>query len=327
MIARYLPLAFLACSHPNQTVTKDLAHTVEKPADNAKHTVRAIEVAPAVTLEVLDYGGTGEPMVFLAGLGNTAHIYDDFAPAFTDRFHVVAITRRGFGDSSAAEAGYDVATRAADDLAVLDNLALKQVVLVGHSMAGDELSELAITHPDRVAKLVYLDAIHDHTKVLGLFETLPVQPPDPPAEVMTSWKKLVAWTVREQGIPFPEGEWRGKLDLDPQGAVTGTKGNPKAPGLILGGTKTLDLTQVHTPSLVVLATEQAPQEVFRSADAKQLETLRAWWPHWTSFVDGTVADVKEHLTGAKLVVLPHAHHYVFIDQKPRMLDEMRAFLN
>lgn len=31
-------------------------------------------------------------MVFLAGLGNTAHIFDDFAPAFVDRHHVVAIT-------------------------------------------------------------------------------------------------------------------------------------------------------------------------------------------------------------------------------------------
>ena len=60
---------------------------------------------PGVRLHYLDFGGTGQPLVFLAGLGNTAHAYDDFAPAFTDRFHVVALTRRGFGESSHPDVG------------------------------------------------------------------------------------------------------------------------------------------------------------------------------------------------------------------------------
>jgi non-heme chloroperoxidase len=33
-----------------------------------------------VNLEVLDWGGSGRPLVLLAGLGNTAHIFDKFAP-------------------------------------------------------------------------------------------------------------------------------------------------------------------------------------------------------------------------------------------------------
>jgi len=36
-----------------------------------------------VKLEVLDWGGTGRPLVLLAGLGNTAHVFDDFAPKLT----------------------------------------------------------------------------------------------------------------------------------------------------------------------------------------------------------------------------------------------------
>ena len=54
-----------------------------------------------VRLHYLDFGGTGaNRVVLLAGLGNTAHAFDDFAPALTDRFHVIALTRRGFGESS-----------------------------------------------------------------------------------------------------------------------------------------------------------------------------------------------------------------------------------
>src|SRR6185295_13368450 len=65
--------------------------------DPSHHRVRMITVAPKVTLEVLDWGGTGEPVVFLAGLGNTAHVFDEFAPQFTKHFHDLAITRRGDG--------------------------------------------------------------------------------------------------------------------------------------------------------------------------------------------------------------------------------------
>ena len=38
--------------------------------------------------------------------GNTAHIWDNFAPKFSGNHHVYAITRRGFGKSTHAGAGY-----------------------------------------------------------------------------------------------------------------------------------------------------------------------------------------------------------------------------
>jgi hypothetical protein len=56
-----------------------------------------IEVEPGVTLEVLDWGGDGEDVLLLAGHGDTGHIFDGFAPSLTSTFHVVSLTRRGFG--------------------------------------------------------------------------------------------------------------------------------------------------------------------------------------------------------------------------------------
>jgi len=82
--------------------------------------VKFVKVAPHVNLEVLDWGGSGEVMVLLTGAGDNAHVYDYFAFQFTDFFHVIGITRRGWLPSSQPANGYDVETRAADDIKVLD---------------------------------------------------------------------------------------------------------------------------------------------------------------------------------------------------------------
>jgi len=111
---------------------------------------------------VLDWGGTGRPLIFLSGQGNTAHIWDNFAPKFTVRHHVYAITRRGFGKSTHATEGY-AAERLADDiLTVMDQLKIEKPVLIGHSIAGEELSSIGTRHPERVSALIYLDAAYTY---------------------------------------------------------------------------------------------------------------------------------------------------------------------
>jgi pimeloyl-ACP methyl ester carboxylesterase len=59
-------------------------------------------VSDHVRLEVLDWGGSGRPLVLLPGGGDTAHVFDEFASTLTADFHVYGITRRGFGESGFA---------------------------------------------------------------------------------------------------------------------------------------------------------------------------------------------------------------------------------
>src|SRR5438270_12856157 len=76
--------------------------------DPSKHGVQFVTVGEGVRLEVLDWGGTGRPVVLLAGSGNTAHIFDDFAEKLSGSCcHVYGITRRGFGASTHPDSGYD----------------------------------------------------------------------------------------------------------------------------------------------------------------------------------------------------------------------------
>src|SRR5687768_16392500 len=126
--------------------------------DSSPHRVRFVDVGDNVRLEVLDWGGSGRPIVLLAGLGNTAHVFDEFAVKLTAHGRVLGITRRGYGASTVADSGYDADRLGRDVTVVLDSLALVKPVLIGHSIAGQELSFIASTLPERISGVVYIDA-------------------------------------------------------------------------------------------------------------------------------------------------------------------------
>ncbi len=127
------------------------------PGETALKT-QFVTVQPDVKLEVLDWGGRGRNLVLLAGGGNTAHVFDSLGPKLCAHYHVFGITRRGFGRSSAPPTGYDPRRLGDDVVAVLDSLHIADPVLVGHSIAGEELSAISKYHPGRAAALIYLDA-------------------------------------------------------------------------------------------------------------------------------------------------------------------------
>ena len=151
---------------PHQACSSDASTWQD---EQSHHTQHFIPVADNVTLEVLDWGGSGRPLVLLAGLGNTAHVFDSIAPKLSRHFHVYGITRRGFGASSVPKTGYTADRLAKDVIAAINALSLQRPIIAGHSIAGEELSEIGMEFPERVAGLIYLDAaqpyaIYDPTR-------------------------------------------------------------------------------------------------------------------------------------------------------------------
>ncbi|UCC45575.1 MAG: alpha/beta fold hydrolase, partial [Candidatus Zixiibacteriota bacterium] len=130
----------------------------EQVQDSSSATSHLLSIRPGIELEIVEWGGEGESVVFLAALGHTAHVFDEFAPRFCGQFRVLGITRRGHGLSSKPETGYDLATLAEDIRIVLDSLQIKRAILAGHSVAGDEMTKFASTYPERVTALVYIEA-------------------------------------------------------------------------------------------------------------------------------------------------------------------------
>src|SRR4029078_5403700 len=96
--------------------------------DPSNHQRRFVTVEEGVRLEVLDWGGSGRPVVLLAGSGNTAHVFDDFAPELTSEFHVYGVTRRGSGASGAPASGYESDRLGDDGLAVLAELEIDRPI-------------------------------------------------------------------------------------------------------------------------------------------------------------------------------------------------------
>jgi pimeloyl-ACP methyl ester carboxylesterase len=111
-------------------------------------------------LHYVDWGGAGQPLVLLAGLGATAKVYSSLAPKLATRFRVVGLTRRGHGRSDRPASGYDLDHFVEDICRFLDAMGIDRTILVGHSMAGYEMPFLAQRYPQRVEAIVFLDALY-----------------------------------------------------------------------------------------------------------------------------------------------------------------------
>ena len=148
--------------------------------DASPHSVRFVTVDTSVKLEVLEWAGpqarSVRTLVMVPGLGNTAHVFDTIAPKLAAQYHVVGVTRRGFGAQVLHHPGY-AADRLGDDvLAVTDVLSISRPVLVGHSLGGEELSSIGSRYPDKVAGLIYLDAGYSYAFYAPGLDPLPEPP-------------------------------------------------------------------------------------------------------------------------------------------------------
>ena len=110
-----------------------------------------------VELRAWEWPGNPPATLLLHGIGNYGRYWDFFADAVAGRLHLIATDARGHGESGRAD-DYAPNDFVADALAVLDALAIGRALVVGHSMGGTHAIRLAAAHPDRVARLVVVDA-------------------------------------------------------------------------------------------------------------------------------------------------------------------------
>lgn len=130
--------------------------------DPSPHQIRFVTAEPGVKIECLDWGGTGRPLILIAGAGGTAHAFDDFSLLLTPHFHVYGVTRRGYGDSSRPRSGYGADRLGDDVVVVIRKLNIQKPILMGHSFGGQEVSDIATRYPSLIAGAIYLDAIYSY---------------------------------------------------------------------------------------------------------------------------------------------------------------------
>jgi len=302
--------------------------------DPSPHTVQFVTVEKDIKLEVLDWGGTGRPLVLLTGLGNDAHIFDKFALKLTDKYHVYGITRRGFGASSAPSpetASYAADRMGEDVLVVIDTLHLEKPVLAGHSVAGEELSYIGTRHPEKVAGLIYLDAgypyaLYDEVNgalvidVKELREQLAMMAPGKmPDDQKKFTDDLHATLVRvEKEVAYQQEQMK---EIPPPPAPAGARPNvPAAGAAIVSGV--MKFTTINAPALVIFANPHDVGNMMKDNPKARAAFIAS---NNRSTEQQAVA-FERQVPSARVVRIPNANHYVFLSNEADVLREMNAFI-
>lgn len=302
--------------------------------DPSAHSTRFVSVEKNVQLEVLDWGGPGRPIILLAGGGQTAHVFDDFAPKLAARWHIYGITRRGFG-ASGYLATDNPADRLGDDIvAVIDALKINRPILVGHSIGGAELSSVADRHADRIAGLVFLDAAYSYAFDNGKgadareMQALPgPQPPPPGPSDRASFAALQKYYEGVDGFQFPEAELRQQWDSDTNGRVVKQRDQPG--GITLGSLlmNPKKYANIPLPALVIFANPHSQGAwVDRNTDASVRSSASTYSAALADLTARQEKAVKDAVPTAHVIELPNANHFVFLSNEADVLQEMRGFV-
>ena len=289
--------------------------------------------ANGVRLHYRDWGGSGEPVILLAGLGNTARVYDSFAPELARGFRVLAVTRRGSGRSEMPESGYALDTLVADLRGFMDALGIRRAHLVGHSLAGAELTRFAALHPERVGKLVYLDAAYDRSTQGPVTAQNPIPRSGPTAADLASAEAYLAFTRRTRldlarywTAPMV-ADVTENLAAQADGTVAWRTPGPVY-GAILGGVSAAapEYDRVRAPALAIYSV--ASEDYWLPADATP--ELRAAHARFQAEVRGawrrqSMEQFRSGVRGGQVVEMDAGHH-LFLHRPGEVLQLVRDFL-
>ena len=289
-----------------------------------------------IRLHYLDWDGKDPPLIFLTGMGSSAYIYNRFAPRFTDSFHVLGLTRRGHGDSDYPETGYDADTLTEDICQFMDALHIQKAVLAGHSLAGVELTHFAATHPERVEKLVYLEALDDRRREPAVHQQNPLRNVEIKREQSAPPRTFEEYTaIVKSEIPEFARIWSELWDEEFSHGVKVNEDGIYVDRMPSSVEKMLveNLVKDYAPKKVdaVIPTLCFFGQRKRILSDDYTEEQKAAYERFVRDVQepffwSLIAEFQGRFPHAKVVVIPGGHHYCFIAQEDLVHDEMRKFL-
>ena len=324
---RFLALAILAAP----------TGVAQTPAwqDPSRHQVQFVEVEKDVQLEVLDWGGSGRPVVLLGGY-TTDHVFDAIAPKLMRAGHVYGITRRGLGASSKPDHGYTARESGEDVIHVLDALKLEKPILMGYSFGGQDLSVLGAEHSERIGALVYLDSAEDER--VWPFPNGPIgadekewkrQLPKLPPPDRTSIAAYRAWQKAANNMAFPESELRQLHAIKSDGSVGEDLVSKDVRDAMFAGRAYPDYNLIRIP---VLAFFEMPTPLseqlgkYRTLSTEQAAALGAQYVMSQMWTAVNSHALRRALPAARIVYLAGGNNYIFLTNEAEVVRETAAFV-
>jgi pimeloyl-ACP methyl ester carboxylesterase len=121
-----------------------------------------------INLHYLEFSGNNPTIILMHGLTANAHAFDGLiAAGLSPQYNILSIDLRGRGLSDQPATGYTIAEHAKDIIGLLDHLHIKKAVIGGHSFGALISFYLAAHYPERIEKMILLDAaarLHENTR-------------------------------------------------------------------------------------------------------------------------------------------------------------------
>ena len=160
-----------------------------------------------INLHYIDHGGEGPKLLLMHGLTANAHAFDGFIGAGLNRhFHLYTVDLRGRGLSDKPESGYTMAAHAEDIAGLLDQLSEGRILLGGHSFGALLSIFIASNYPERVEKLILIDAaarMHPNVKELVGPSML---------RLGKRWPSFEDYLEKIKSAPFLTGRWHPDME-------------------------------------------------------------------------------------------------------------------
>jgi pimeloyl-ACP methyl ester carboxylesterase len=288
-----------------------------------------------IRLHYLDWGGVGPTLIFLTGMGSSAYIFNKFAPRFTDKFRVLALTRRGQGDSDYPETGYDADTLTEDIRQFMDSLNIEKAILAGHSLAGVELTHFAATYPTRVEKLIYLDALDDRRTLPAMQEQSPLRNIEIKKE--ESFPHTLQEYIADMKRDFPyfaeiwsdlwDEEISHNIKVNEAGIFVDKMSETIEKMMVENLVKGYAPKRVEARIPILSFYAQGKPTLSNAYTDEQLAAFDQFHRDVRiPFSKSLISEFQSRFPHAKVVEIPDGHHYCFIVQEELVYGEMQKFL-
>jgi len=115
-----------------------------------------VALSDSVTIAYAEEGEGTQTLLFVHGLGSYLPAWKKNIEVLSGSYRCIALDLPGYGKSSRGDYAFDMTFFATQIASFIEQLSLKNVTLVGHSMGGQIALTLALQHPDAIKQLVLI---------------------------------------------------------------------------------------------------------------------------------------------------------------------------